>query len=35
MNFVFQYLTSIETLPDMKNSIKHNGVNIKNNVFEF
>ena len=32
LNFVFQSFTSIENLPNMKNSLKNNGLNIKNNI---
>ena len=35
LNFVFQCFTSLENLADMKNSIRNNDLNIKNNIFEF
>ena len=35
LNFLFQYFTSIKNFPDTKNSIKNNGLNIKNNIFKF
>ena len=35
LNFVFQCFTSLENLADMKNSIRNNDLNTKNNIFEF
>ena len=35
LNFLFQYFTSIENLPDTKNSVKNNRLKIKNNKFDF
>ena len=35
LNFLFQYFSSIENLPDTKSSIKNNGLDIKNNIFKF
>ena len=35
LKFFFQYFTSIEKLPDTKNSIGNNELNIKNNTSNF
>ena len=34
LKILFQYFISMENIPDMKNSIKSNGLNMKNNIGE-